>query len=208
VEKLRQLIYRGDIAAGERVNELQIAALLRVSRTPLREAIKLLASEGLLELLPGRGARVRRLSGEEIRDHFEVIGALERHAVESAVIKMTPKSRTELERLHQRMTAAFVDGDRRAYYSINQKIHMFFVTIAGSPTLLETHETLTKRVRYERPDTLVSLQRWRESLDEHAELFTAVYDGDAVKAGNLMLRHARRTGEAMAGIVGIIPTGA
>jgi DNA-binding GntR family transcriptional regulator len=62
VEKLRQLISRGDIAAGERINELQIAATLGVSRTPMREAVKLLASEGLLELLPGKGARVRRLS--------------------------------------------------------------------------------------------------------------------------------------------------
>lgn len=110
VEKLRQLVYRGDIAAGERVNELQIAAALGVSRTPLREAVKLLASEGLLELIPGRGARVRRLTAEEIRDHFEVIGALERHAVEEAVARMTPKGRAELEQLDEQMKEAFAAG--------------------------------------------------------------------------------------------------
>jgi DNA-binding GntR family transcriptional regulator len=200
VEKLRHLIYRGDIAAGERINELQIAAALGVSRTPLREAVKLLASEGLLELLPGRGARVRRLSPEEIRDHFEVIGALERHAVEAAVIKMTAKGRAELERLHEQMKAAFADGDRRAYYAANQRMHALFVRLADSPTLRETHETVAKRARHGRPVTLASSQRWKDSMAEHAEILAAVRDGDADKAGSLMLRHVRRTGEAMAEI--------
>jgi DNA-binding GntR family transcriptional regulator len=200
VEKLRQLVYRGDIAAGERINELQIAAALGVSRTPLREAVKLLASEGLLELLPGRGARVRRLTPDEICDHFEVIGALERHAVEEAVNKMTPKGRAELERLHEQMKEAFAVGDRRAYYAANQKAHALFVRLAESRTLRETHETLTKRARHDRPVTLASAQRWAESMAEHAELLAAVYDGDAAEAGRLMLRHARRTGEAMADI--------
>jgi DNA-binding GntR family transcriptional regulator len=200
VEKLRQLVNRGDIAAGERINELQIAAALGVSRTPLREAVKLLASEGLLELLPGRGSRVRRLTAEEIRDHFEVIGALERHAVEEAVAKMTPKGRAELEQLNGQMKEAFATGDRRAYYAANQRAHALFVRLAQSPALQETHETLTKRARHDRPVTLASTQRWAESMAEHAELLAAVYDGDAAKAGSLMLLHIRRTGEAMADI--------
>jgi DNA-binding GntR family transcriptional regulator len=200
VEKLRQLVNRGDIAAGERINELRIAAALGVSRTPLREAVKLLASEGLLELLPGRGSRVRRLTAEEIRDHFEVIGALERHAVEEAVAKMTPKGRAELEQLNEQMQKAYATGDRRAYYIANQKAHALLVRLAQSRTLQETHETLTKRARHDRPVTLASTQRWAESMAEHAELLAAVYAGDAAKAGSLMLHHVRRTGEAMADI--------
>lgn len=200
VEKLRQLIYRGDISAGERINELQIASALGVSRTPLREAVKLLASEGLLELLPGRGARVRRLSPDEIRDHFEIIGALERHAVETALLKMTPAARAELERLHESMKAAFAERDARAYFLSNQKVHALFVRLADSPTLQETHGALTKKARHDRPVTLASSQRWSESLAEHEEILAAFREGDATKAGNLMLQHVRRTGEAMAEI--------
>ena len=200
VEKLRQLIYRGEIAAGERINELEIAAALGVSRTPLREATKLLASEGLLELLPGRGARVRRFTPDEIRDHFEVIGALERHAVELAVANMPPKARSELERLHEQMKAAFVAGEQRAYFQANQKAHALFVKLARSPTLSALHETLTKKTRHDRHATLASTQRWAESMKEHSELLSAVLQGDAARAGTLMLLHARRTGEAMAEI--------
>jgi DNA-binding GntR family transcriptional regulator len=202
VEKLRRLIYRGDIAAGERINELEIAAALGVSRTPLREATKLLASEGLLELLPGRGARVRRFAPEEIRDHFEVIGALERHAVELAVANLNPKTRGELERLHEQMSRAIADGDQAAYFQANQKAHALFVRLAGSPTLSSLHETLTKKARFNRHATLTSPERWLESMNEHAELLRAVLEGDADKAGKLMLLHARRTGEAMAQIAG------
>lgn len=160
VAKLRQLIYRGDIAAGERINELRIAAALGVSRTPLREAVKLLASEGLLELLPGRGARVRRLSSEDVLDHFEVIGALERHAVEMAVNKMTKSGRAELEKLSDQMNAAFLIEDRRAYFAANQKVHALFVRLADSRTLTETHATLAKRAGHDRPITLKSSKRW------------------------------------------------
>lgn len=200
VQKLRQLIYRGDIAAGERINESELAEALGVSRTPLREATKLLASEGLLELLPGRGARVRRFSSQEIRDHFEVIGALERHAVELAVANMPPKAMAELQRLHAQMDSAFADGDQRAYYAANQKSHLLFVRLAESPTLSALHETLTKKSRHDRHVTLASPQRWAESAREHNDLLAAVQAGEAVKAGLLMLLHARRTGEAIAKI--------
>lgn len=206
VQKLRQLIYRGDIAAGERINESELAEALGVSRTPLREATKLLASEGLLELLPGRGARVRRFSSAEIRDHFEVIGALERHAVEIAVATMRPKAAAELQRLQDQMEVAFADGDQRAYYLANQKAHALFVRVADSATLSALHETLTKKARHDRHITLTSPQRWVESMREHRDLLAAVLAGDAFKAGMLMLTHARRTGEAIAEIAERSPT--
>ncbi len=120
--------------------------------------------------------------------------------METAVGKMTPKGRAELERLHEQMKAAFANGDRRAYFFANQKAHALFVRLADSPTLQETHETLTKRARHDPPVTLASAQRWTESMAEHAELMAAVLEGDAAKAGSLMLRHVRRTGEALAEI--------
>jgi DNA-binding GntR family transcriptional regulator len=198
VDKLRRLIANGDIPAGERLNELQIAATFRVSRTPIREAVKLLASEGLLELLPGRGARVKRLTAQEVRDHFDVIGALERHAVELAVPRMTEAQRVELAALRESMKSAFDADDSRGYFDSNQKMHRFFVRVAGNATLAALHDAMTKRARRERPLTLASGLRWSASMAEHADLVAAALGGEAERAGVLMLDHLRQTGEAIA----------
>ena len=202
VERLRRLIANGDIPAGERLNEVQIAASFRVSRTPIREAVKLLASEGLVELLPGRGARVRGLTPAETRDHFDMIGALERHAVELATLRMTASQRDDLRALHAAMQSAFADSDARAYFDLNQKVHRFFVAAAGNVSLAALHDTLTKRARRGRPLTLASAPRWSASMREHEAIITAVLEGRAEAAGALMLAHLRATGEAMADGVG------
>jgi DNA-binding GntR family transcriptional regulator len=198
VDKLRRLITSGDLAAGERLNEVKIAESFRVSRTPIREAVKLLASEGLLELLPGRGARVHRLSRTEILEHFEVIAALERHAVEVVVPRLTQAQRAELAGLHEGMKAAFVASDARRYFDLNQKIHRLFVGLAGNAALTAMHDALTKRTRHDRPLTLASAPRWSASMDEHSELIEAAAAGDVGRAAAAMLAHLRRTGEAMA----------
>ena len=198
VERLRRLIASGEIAAGERINELQIAVAFRVSRTPIREAVKLLASEGLLELLPGRGARVKRLTRQEIVEHFDVIGALERHAVESAVRGMTTAQRAELSALHEVMKTAFAADDTRGYFDANQKVHRFFVRIAGNASLAAMHEAMTKRARRDRPMTLASAPRWSASLAEHETIVAASLAGDAERAGQAMMAHLQSTGRAMA----------
>lgn len=199
-ERLRQIIARGDIAAGERLNEAAIAEAFGVSRTPLREAIKLLAAEGLLELLPGRGARVRLLSPEEIVDIFEVIGALESHAVARCVERLTPRALAEIEQLHARMIDQHGRHDMGAYFTSNQKMHALLVRLAGSPKLEATHAVLSKTARFNRDATLTSDRRWAESRDEHEEIVAAIRRGDAGEARRLMLEHARLTGAALAEI--------
>lgn len=201
VDRLRQMVLKGDFDPGERLNELAIAEALNVSRTPLREAIKLLASEGLLELLPGRGARVRRFSPAEIRDLFEVIAALERHAAECAVAGMKENVRAELQRLYDKMVAAHVAHDRRAYFQANQKIHATIVAESKSPELIALHANLAKKARHDRHATLLSEERWDESMQEHTAFNEAVQAGDAERAGRLMLDHVRLTGEALADII-------
>ena len=196
-ERLRRLIVRGEIAAGEKVNEIAIAKALGVSRTPLREAIKLLAAEGLLELLPGRGARVRCFSASEILDHFEVIGALERHAAERAADRITPRVAAELRSLRDSMKASHRDGRQQAYFQANQKMHALIVGLANNPVLTAMHRELSNKARHDRPSTLMSAARWAESVREHEGWVEAILSGDGTRAGTLILDHARRTGEAV-----------
>jgi len=196
-DRLRRLVMRGEIAAGEKINEIAIAEALGVSRTPLREAIKLLASEGLLELLPGRGARVRRFSASEILDHYEVIGALERYAAECAVTRMTPQGAAELRALHESMKTSFREGRQQAYFQANQKMHALVVSLAGNPVLSAMHRELSNKARHDRPSTLASATRWADSMREHDGWVEALLSGDGATAGALILVHARLTGEAV-----------
>ncbi len=197
VDKLREMISRGDLPAGERLNEVTLAQAIGVSRTPMREAVKLLASEGLLELLPGRGARVRQYSAEELVDIFDVLGALERHAIEIAVSRMTPNVLGQIERLHKQLGEAHASRNRKAYFKANQKLHALIVELAGNPALASTHKTLTKQSVHNRHETLISEQRWQESAAEHQAIFDAIIEGDGAKAGLLMLDHSRKTGAAV-----------
>ncbi|OLP50583.1 transcriptional regulator [Allorhizobium taibaishanense] len=197
VDKLREMISRGDLPAGERLNEVALAQAIGVSRTPMREAVKLLASEGLLELLPGRGARVRQFSAKELLDVFDVLGALERHAIEVAVSRMTPKALSEIERLHNQMLDAYKKRSQKAYFKSNQKLHALIVELSGNPALSNAHITLTKQSVHNRHETLLSDQRWQESVAEHQAIFDAIVEGDAIRAGVLMLDHSRRTGAAV-----------
>ncbi|MDE1991509.1 MAG: GntR family transcriptional regulator [Rhizobiaceae bacterium] len=198
VDKLREMISRGDLPAGERLNEVVLAQALGVSRTPMREAVKLLASEGLVELLPGRGARVRQFSAEELSNIFDVLGALERHAVEIAICRMTAKALAEIGRLHHQMGDAYLKRNRKNYFKANQKLHALLVELADNPVLSVTHTTLTKQSVHNRHETLISEQRWGESVAEHQAIFDAIMERDAGRAGLLMLDHSRKTGAAVA----------
>src|SRR3984885_1787394 len=117
VERLRDMIVEGDLAAGERLHDANLAATLQVSRTPIREAIKLLATEGLVDLLPGRGARVSDFSIDDIKQLFEAIAGIERNACELAAERMTDRDLEKLRRLHERMARHHAAGARYAALS-------------------------------------------------------------------------------------------
>jgi DNA-binding GntR family transcriptional regulator len=107
------MIVEGDLAVGERLHDANLAATLQVSRTPIREAIKLLATEGLVDLLPGRGARVSDFSIDDIKQLFEAIAGIERSACELAAERMTDRDLEKLQRLHERMARHHASRDRR-----------------------------------------------------------------------------------------------
>lgn len=196
-DRLRDMIVEGHLGAGAKLNESDIAQLLGVSRTPVREALKVLGSEGLVELSPGRGARVTCVSAEEARELFEVVSGLERHAVEIAARRMQAGNMATLREMHDRMTAHFLAKHRREYFILNHRIHNFLVALSGNVMLRTTHASLMARIRRERYMALESA-RWPEAMSEHNLLMAALARGDGAAAGEIMRRHVLHTSDALA----------
>jgi DNA-binding GntR family transcriptional regulator len=194
-DRLRDLVVEGRLAAGARVNEAEMAQALGVSRTPVREALKALAAEGLVELLPGRGARVVRLDGKDLADLFEVVAGLERHAVELAVARIGPRELARLQRMHARMALHFRAQRRHEYFAANHEIHRLLVALSGNAVLAATHATLLAKVRRGRYAALEG-DRWPEAMAEHERLMAAIVARDATAASAIMLEHIRHTNHA------------
>ena len=121
--KLRDYVVEGGLLDGERIPDCQLCESFGISRTPLREALKVLAAEGLIDLLPDRGARVRNLGRVELRELFDVMGGLEALAGRLACENITDAELAEIEKLHHEMYAYYLRRDMHAYFDCNQKIH-------------------------------------------------------------------------------------
>ena len=134
--RLRDHIVEGNIPDGGRVPERQLCEMLGISRTPLREALKVLASEGLVELLPNRGARVRQLSEHDLAELFDVMGGLEGLAGRLACENITDAEIAEIERLHYEMYGFYLHRDMHGYFRVNQLIHQKIVEASRNAALL------------------------------------------------------------------------
>lgn len=195
VDRLRDMIIEGQLAPGTRLNDIALADTLGVSRTPVREALKLLATESLVELLPGRGARVSHQTPDGIEELFEVISGLERLAAELAATRMTGRDLERLQKLHTRMAGHFQAGERHEYFALNHQIHMAIVAAAKNETLAATHAALMLRARWGRYTALASTERWAEAMAEHTDLMAALAARDSQRAGEILFLHDQRTGE-------------
>src|SRR5450631_3583389 len=145
--RLRDHIVEGNIPDGGRVPERQFCEMLGISRTPLREALKVLASEGLVELLPNRGARVRPLSEYDLGELFDVMGGLEGLAGRLACENISDAEIAEIERLHYEMYGFYLHRDMHGYFSINQLIHHKIVEASRNATLRGAYANFAGRIR-------------------------------------------------------------
>lgn len=192
--QLRDMIVEQELSPGERIDEKRLCDLFGISRTPLREALKVLASEGLIELLPNRGARVTKISAEETAELFDVVAGLERMAAEIVAERADDRAIAPIRALHDRM-AKHHDARRRSkYFSINHQIHNLIVAQAGNGELRKLHDSLMAKIRRSRYAAIMSQERWDESMREHCEIIDALEAHDAPRAGRVMLDHVRRTG--------------
>ena len=196
--KLRTLIVRGDLAPGEPLLEVGLSQALGISRTPLREALKQLAAEGLVELRLNRGAVVAPLRLEELAELFEAVSAIERCAAELAAVRMTAQDVDRLEALQARIERHHDRGELRDYFEINQQIHSAIVGLARNSVLKASHDALLARAERARFFALAADGRWDESVREHRQVLAALKARNGLRAGQLLGEHVRRTGEAVA----------
>jgi DNA-binding GntR family transcriptional regulator len=193
--QLRDMIIQNHLAPGARIVERDICKTLNVSRTPLREALRLLASEGLIALIPNCGAVVTSPSAEEIADMLQVLGVLEAFAGERACALITQDEINEIKALQYEMLAAYARGDRLRYFKLNQSIHLAIVKAAHSETLLDMHGRLNARLYRVRYLSNLRNELWGSAIEEHSQILSTLEKRDAQGLSALLRKHLKSTWE-------------
>jgi DNA-binding GntR family transcriptional regulator len=191
--RLRDYVVEGNIPDGGRVPERQLCALFGISRTPLREALKVLASEGLVDLLPNRGARVRQLSERELAELFDVMGGLEGLAGRLACENISDQEIAEIERLHYEMYGFYLHRDMHGYFRINQLIHQKIVEASRNAALLATYANFAGRIRRIRYSANFARkrERWGEAMREHEMILEALRRRAGSELSDILFHHLR-----------------
>jgi DNA-binding GntR family transcriptional regulator len=187
--KLRDMIVEGALVPGTRLNERVLCEQLAVSRTPLREAFKTLAVEGLVELLPNRGAIVAQMSVADIEQTFEVMGALEGLSGQLACERITDQEVAEIRALHYEMLAAHARRDLPSYYRVNHIIHDRINAAADNAVLTQTYLQINARIQSLRFRSNFNQEKWDIAVKEHGAMLEALEkrDGEALRL--LLQRH-------------------
>src|ERR1700758_2217084 len=172
--------------------------LFGISRTPLREALKVLAAEGLIDLLPNRGARVRQLSRRDLQELFEVMGGMESLAGRLACETITDEEIAEIERLHYQMYGYYLHRDMHNYFLVNQRIHERIVEASRNETLRATYANFAGRIRRVRYSANFARkrQRWAEAMREHEAILDALRRRAAGELSDILFQHLRNKGAA------------
>ena len=197
VNRVRTMVYDGDLKPGDKVPERLLCETLGISRTPLREALKVLASEGVLELLPNRGARVAKLTAADVDEMFPVMGALEGLAGELACANASEADLAELRALHYQMALHHTRGERAEYFALNQKIHEKIMAAAGNDLLVAMYEGLAGRIRRARYISSITPERWKQAMAEHEDMLAALEARDGPRLALVLRGHLQNKCEAV-----------
>ena len=188
-QQLRQMLVEGRIVPGAKLNERELCEKLRVSRTPLREAIKMLAAEGLVELLPNRGAVAVQLSEADVGHTFEVMAQLEAMNGELAAERATPEQIEEVRTLNDEMLAAYHRRDLPTYYALNARIHRTISMAANNPVLTSLYETINARLQALRYRTNQDEVKWQRAVAEHGQMVELLSARDGAGLRQLLSQH-------------------
>ena len=196
-DRLRQMIAEGDLEPGGKVPEKALTERFGVSRTPLREALKVLAAEGYVRLVPNRGSVVSELTIEALEEAFPVIAALEGAAGELACDNASDEEIAAIRKTNDAMHAAFEAGDMPAYFDLNQAIHGAILNAARNPMLVGHHRKVAQLVQRARYQANRTPKRWHEALVEHDAIVVALEARDGERLGRLMKEHLEHKLEAL-----------
>jgi len=188
VSRIRDMIIEGHLPVGARIHDGRLGVQLGVSRTPLREALKVLATEGLVELMPSRGATMRKLTVKDARDMLGVLVALERLAGPMTCRNAADEETRALRRLHDEMLSFYAARNRLQYFKRNQQIHSAPIALSGNESLALAHDILQSRMKRIRFIGDQKDESWSAAVNKHEEM-TAVLEA----------RDGKRLSAAMAG---------
>src|SRR5213593_2864481 len=186
-ELLRQRIFNRELAPGSWIDELKLAEEYGISRPPLREALKVLASEGLVTMKLRRGAYVTEVSERDLTEVFHLLSLLESDAAAAVARDASSDELAELAALHQKLEATVADRD--AFFNANERFHMRLLEIAGNRWRNQMVADLRKVMKLYRHHSLFKQGRLEASLKEHRKLMTALKARNAALAQQLMQQH-------------------
>lgn len=196
-DRIREMIRKGVLNKGQKIAEAEMCRELGISRTPLREALHVLSSEGLIDLTPNKGAYIAQPSMNDIREMFEVMSILEGVCARVATEKMKPNDFKKIKKLHSKLEKHYQKKDHEKYLSVNQELHMLIQQLTGNKILNEVINGLRQKILLYRYRQLYQPDRFDQSIQEHRELLKAFEEKDAAAAENAMKRHLMNQCEAL-----------
>ena len=195
-ERLREQIFAHELAPGSWLDEQSLALAFGISRTPMREAIKVLASEGLVTTKMNKGAYVTEVERRDLEQIFTVLSLLEGEAAKETALRATEAELTQLDDLHHRLEKAAADRDLEQFFEINVRFHEKIQQIAANPWMNGVINDLRKVLKLQRRDSLSRSGRLLSSLVEHREILQAILKKDPLAAEEAMRKHLARGLEA------------
>lgn len=201
VRRLRDLIAEGTLMPGARIPERALCQRYAISRTPLREALKILASEGLVDLQHNRGATVSRLTPRAVDDMFQVMEVLEGLAGELACARIEDADIVAIEALHKQMRAHHAQQALPDYFRVNQRIHERIVEAAANPVLSNAYRGLSLRIRRARYFANLSQERWDQAVEEHGQILAALKARDGKRLGRLLKEHLQHKAQVLRAVL-------
>lgn len=188
-DALKHLIYNGEFAPGERLNEAALALRMGTSRGPIREALRALAGWGLVTPVPNRGVFVRKLSMREMLEVYDLRALVFSFAAERASERVTEADRVELERLLAAMEQARSGEEGTLYYELNLAFHARILTMSGNERACRAYDDYVKELHLFRRRYFNAPGNMRKSNEQHRQLYEAIAKGDGAAAGAIAERH-------------------
>ncbi len=191
-DMIREKIFHHELPPGSWIDEKYLTQLFGISRTPLREAIKVLASEGLITMKIRRGAYVTEVDTEEITQIFEVIALLEGQGAKTVAMSASEQELENLDSIHLKLEKAAADRDIDRFFELNQEFHDKIQEIAGNRWMRKVISDLRQVLKLQRRNSLTKIGRLEQSLQEHRQILSAIIARKGDLSEELMINHLQQ----------------